>query len=270
MKAAGRISLLLSLTLLAGCASVNGPMSIENPDFAVNRNLALLECSRMQADRIDPPSRPIVILGGYRQPSFGLTLFAQRLTLLTGAREDQILKMAYPFSTDIDAIACRVVKEIDRRWPSGDSSSTVEVDVIGVSMGGIVARRAALGNAEGKKLKIARLFTLATPHRGARRAEFIAPDGAARALRAGSPLLARLDEAHSSAEYELICYAQLNDRVVGATRTAPPGMQPYWVPGTTIFSHMAILHNRVLLVDIARRLRGEPPLAKQASIPPCD
>lgn len=255
---------------LAGCTTMNGPMAITNPDFPLDEALAELEWRRMKADPAPPP-RPIVILGGYRQPSWGLHFFANRIEELTGATSEQILYMAYPLSTDIEKIAGRVVREVDERWPSNGSGETVEVDVIGVSMGGIVARTAALGDGNGsKRLNIARLFTLATPHRGSRRAEMIAPDAAARALRSGSPLLCRLNEAYAACGYEIICYTQLNDHVVGATRAAPPGMHPIWMPGTTIFSHMMVLHNRLLTVDLARRLRGEEPFAKQGSLPPCD
>ena len=64
----------------------------------------------------------------------------------------------------------------------------------------------------GKRLKVRRIFTLGTPHRGAILADRIALDSAARDLRPGSEFLHRLDEALPHAGYELLCYAHTNDR----------------------------------------------------------
>jgi len=55
---------------------------------------------------------------------------------------------------------------------------TSEVDVIGVSMGGVVGRCAAApppAGRLGKRLKIARLFTISSPHRGAVMASLLPP-----------------------------------------------------------------------------------------------
>lgn len=243
----------------------------ENPDFPVTPDELALEVDRMRATPA-LPQRPVLVLSGYHAPRMMVTRFARELHALTGGPIERFHAIGYPFATDIDAFARRVVREVDRVWPHSEPHRTVEMDVVGVSMGGLVARVAAqlpLENGQ-KRLRIARLFTLATPHNGALLAERIRIDRAARDMRPGSPFLERLNSGLPTAKYELTCYARLNDRWVGATRTAPPGREPIWVSGLKVFSHSTITTDPRLLADIALRLRNERPLSRRASKPPCD
>ena len=84
-------------------------------------------------------------------------------------------------------------------------------------------RRRAWGGAEsleaGRRLKIVRLFTLGTPHGGAKLAEVARPDAAARDMRAGSAFLTALDRSLAGASYELVCYTRLRDTWVGQPGT---------------------------------------------------
>jgi hypothetical protein len=112
----------------------------------------------------------------------------------------------------------------------------------------------------GKRLRVERLFTLASPHQGAVQADWIAPDAAARDMRRGSPMLRVLDAELPDAGYELFCYTHRTDGMVGAERTAPSGRPRFETAGTVLFSHLFVTSNPVFQVDIARRLRGEPPL----------
>jgi hypothetical protein len=139
-------------------------------------------------------------------------------------------------------------------------------------MGGLVARAAAIADPGGRRarLRIRRLFTLGTPHRGARITPYLAPDPASRQMRPGSAFLGALDDAMARADYELICYARLGDSWVGARNTAPPGHETHWKRGLVLMSHQTISHDALITTDIARRLRGEPPLAVRPSPPPCD
>src|SRR5690606_26467334 len=141
-----------------------------------------------------------VILGGWRTPSWSARGMARRIRRLTGAAEESVLPISYPLEHDFARIAADVVERVESRWPCDDPERTVEVDVIGISMGGLVARTAALRPAErpghrgpptGKRLRIRRLFTLGTPHRGAKLAPFVPLDPAARQMRPGSPLVRR-------------------------------------------------------------------------------
>jgi pimeloyl-ACP methyl ester carboxylesterase len=241
----------------------------DNPAFALSLPAARVEMARMRREPVRL-TRPVVVLAGYRAWSLAPRGLCRTLATLTGADRERFMAIAYPFRADFAWIAGEVSRRIDVRWPSDDPDRTLEVDVIGVSMGGLVARAAAAGHGSGKRLNIARLFTLGTPHRGALLAGRCVLDDAARSMRAGSVFLARLDEALPGAGYELMCYSRLRDTWVGATRTAPPGREVLWVSGTRALGHITLARDPRIVADIARRLRGEPPLAGGGQQPPVD
>ena len=249
-----------------GCSS----RTIRNPDFDLSRAEAREIGEAMAAEPVEL-ERPIVVLGGWRQgflapPSDSTRLIAR----LTGAPDARTLTVGYPLAWSIESLDDKVVGAVQRRWPSASPDETTEVDVIAISMGGLVARRAAREDDGRKRLKIRRLFTIGTPHRGARLASTIIIDPASCAMRPGSPFLSCLDEGLERAEYELYCYTRLNDRIVGATNTAPSGMQPYWLSGSAILSHLRGRNDPRIFADIARRLRGEEPIARRPTTPPMD
>ncbi len=244
------------------------PRSGKNPDFHLPSEALADEIARMLASKV-PLQRPVLLLAGWRSPEFGGRVLAARLSELTCGDLDQFWPLAYPMRGDLKRIASMVAVKVHDRWP-GEGRETIPIDVVGHSMGGLVARLAASKNRPGTRLLIKRLFTLATPHRGARLATKIAPDPAARDMKPGSALIKRLDEELDDDPFELIPYAHCNDTWVGAKNTAPPGRAPYWTPGTRVFSHFSIHEDRLIQADIARRLRGEPPIAKRATSPPTD
>lgn len=253
-----------------------------NPAFDVSFDAAAADERRMRAEP-RPLARPVVVVGGYRAWTIAAASLASRLCAMTCRDRGMFAAMSYPWSSDFTRIAARLVRLVGARWPGGDEAAwTREVDVVGVSMGGLVARAAAAGvgrggcDAPGRRLHIGRLFTLGTPHRGARLADLARPDAAARDMRAGSAFLARLDAARSTsgnvAGYELVCYTRLRDSWVGATRTSPAGHPTHWVSGWRVLSHVTVSMDTRIVADIARRLRGEDPLATSgaagASPPP--
>lgn len=229
-----------------------------------------------------PLARPVVVLGGYRTLGMHAAPLVSKLRRATSGKNDDFLYLFYPLDTNFDDIAAYVVREVENRWPSADAAQTVPVDVVGVSMGGLVARWAALPPPErvrsaqaspapgAKRLNIVRLFTFSSPHRGALMAERVHIDPAARDMCAGSAFLDTLDEQRSAHPYELVCYAQLDDLIVGATRAAPPGEDPIWSEGTLLFSHISSVENPIFVTDVAKRLRGEKPLVSPHGPPPRD
>lgn len=212
-------------------------------------------------------TRPLIVLSGWRAPVWPARLLARQLGRLAGS-PDRVGALSFATCLSFDAAIARVAPAVDRLWPSGDPKQTVEVDAVGISMGGLIARAAAIPTTGRQRLRIARLFTLGTPHRGARIAPFVPLDGLARDMRPGCDFLRRLDEALADASYELICYARTHDSWVGARNTAPPGREPFWTPGPLLLSHQTISADRLIRTDIARRLRSEPPLAARPSTPP--
>ncbi len=150
-----------------------------------------------------------------------------------------------------------------------DTVGDTEVDVVAISMGGLVARYAATpGDQDTAPLAIRRLFTLASPHRGARLARYLHPDPRTRDMRAGSGFLARLDEARDECDYELVPYGRLGDWIVGVENAAPPCTSPWWVSNLPFQdAHSDIARDPRLLADIARRLRGERPWTTEPPSP---
>lgn len=225
--------------------------------------------------------RPVVVLSGFRSPPGSSAALAGQIRKLTGADQGQVRYLSYMWSDTVEGPARKVAAFVEGHWPSDDPAWTTEVDVVAISMGGLVARTAAAepelrDEPGGKRLNIHTLYTLASPHRGAILADRIAVDTASRSMVAGSDFLQDLDDAWTSthpggadsqAAYEIVPYAVLRDRWVGATRSAPIGQEPIWVPGRLIFSHHLVGFNRRIQTDLARRLRGEEPLA-QPSEPP--
>jgi len=113
--------------------------------------------------------RPLLVLSGWRAWPLLAWSLARSLRRRLGASADEVAWVSFATVSSFEAAVRRVVRRVEERWPGGEDGWTREVDVVGVSMGGITARAAAAGVFPGvTRLRIARLFTLATPHRGAR------------------------------------------------------------------------------------------------------
>ena len=239
-----------------------------NPAFDVTDRDARADLRRMAGDP-KPIARPIVILSGWRAPEGHAHALRRRLHTALSIPFEQIIPVAYPLTgSDVDRAARHAVAAVERALPSEDTAETVEVDVIGISMGGLVARRAAsVDGPTPKRLNVRTLFTMATPHRGASMARLIHPDRAARQMTPGSTFLADLDAADTRG-LKVVPYAALRDTLVDARRTAPPGMTPHWRPGGWKLSHFMLPEHPAVLADVCRRLRGEPPLANEPVPPP--
>ncbi len=232
------------------------------PPLAIDRR-ALREAEMSMEASPAALARPLVVLGGWRSPALQSRRLARELRRLTGANPADILAISYPFDWSINRITDRVAHRIHERWPGA------EVDIAAISMGGLVARAAAMNRGNGRPgIRIRRLFTLATPHRGALLARWLRPDPAAGAMRPGSEFLRSLDAALPGSDYELVCYARLGDYWVGARNTSPPGRDPIWAPSSGLFSHFTVARDARIIADMARRLRAEPPLAGPPSPPP--
>ena len=240
---------------------------MHNPHFLPPPNGLKAEWRRM-SENPTGLARPLIVLAGWRAPIWPSRFLALHLARLAGAQPDRVVAISFVSCMSFDAAIPRVASLIDKLWPSDSPSETTEVDLVGISMGGLIARAAAIPHPSRKRARIARLFTLGTPHRGARIAPYIPFEPLVRDMRPGSNFLASLDEALPHAPYDLRCYARLNDFWVGAHNTAPRGRDPFWKPGLPLFSHQTIATDTLIRTDIARILRHEPALATQPSAPP--
>lgn len=224
-----------------------------------------------------PPPRPLVIITGYRAPRMQGALLRDHLQRLTGLTDSRVLVHSYWPEGRPERIVHDLARHVAEAFGSDSSGRSTEVDVVGVSMGGVLARLASLApnqviSGESPRrpiLRVRHLYTLASPHRGARLADRVALDPAACALRTDSLVLARLNAQPRPPGQEWTCYAILNDRWVGARNTAPPGEQPIWVPGPRVGAHMSVSFNPRVLADLARRLTGQPALGRPGA-PPSD
>jgi hypothetical protein len=242
------------------------PLLRVNPDFDASPEELARDLDRM-ARSPRPLERPVVVLAGWRSPACTPGSLARRLRELTSGNRSDFLVLAYPLTGDFERIVTHVRARVAARFPGEVGGRPAPVDVVAISMGGLVARAAAIDRfASGPTLGMARLFTLSTPHRGASLARRIRPDSSARVMQPGSGTLATLDEALPSRTYELICYGQPRDWWIGDDTQAPAGMPLLWADvRTPLFapvSHFTVNRNELIIADIARRLRGEAPIAR--------
>ena len=203
-----------------------------------------------------------MVLSGWGDFVFGMGATAKKLDATrTGPMAANTVVLKHGFFGSFDRYRERVIAAVDEAWPTDDPEATVPVDVVGFSMGGLIARYAAMAEDRAgrpaRRLKVARLFTVSTPHLGARMAWTSPLEAPARDMRPGSAFLARLDEALPDPGYELVAYGRNRDATVGWPRAAPEGRTLHWVPSPWWQrGHADAKKDPRILADIARRLRA--------------
>jgi len=251
--------------MLAACGCAKSPV---NPSFPLSQSDAKHTLKSMSHNR-KPLDRPVVVLGGYHDPGIGPSAFLAKLRGVV-REDDKIISVTYPFSGSFDECRRAVVAAVEKKFPSSDAQETVEVDVIGLSLGGIVARYGATPRPGETRLRIRRLFTVSSPHRGAIRASLPAMSQLHRDLREDSDFLRQLDASESNSRgYEIIPYVRLGDWIVGAKNAAPRDTPAaYWVSNPPFQSaHMGAAVDPRILADIARRVRDEQPFTTSPPAP---
>ncbi len=252
---------MLAIALVGGC-SADRPL---NPLFPLTLGEAKAALHLMRSEP-RPLERPVVVAGGIHDPGFVAQGIARTLRQVT-QQDEMVISVSFfgHGAGTFDECRERLVDAVDRAFPTDDPHLTVEVDVIGSSMGGIVARHAARRRDDGgKRLRIRRLFTISTPHQGATMAALPTLDQRQIDMRPGSAFLAALNAEPHAADYDLHPYTRLGDLIVGPERSAPPGLHPRWVANLPLsFSHLGASHDPRILADIARRLRGERPFSSR-------
>jgi pimeloyl-ACP methyl ester carboxylesterase len=264
--------------MLGSC--VNSPEPV-NPKFAVTFSEAENALREMKASPVKL-SRPLVIIGGFFDHNFSPPYFTHRFKELSG--DDRIIPVSIGMCGSFDECRRRVIEAVEERYPSADPKYTVEVDVVGASLGGLVARYAAAqrferesvgGNVkledmkhEEKRLRVARIFSIASPHAGATLAQKIAFTQFHRDMRPGSAFITWLAEQDRFAAYELYPYVRLADEIVGDKNAAPPDRAPLWLANPPLhLSHAGAMTDARIIADIARRLRGESAFAEVPGMP---
>ncbi len=250
-------------TWLAGCTAP------PNPAFPLTTAQAENDLREM---RRTPRAalRPIVVVGGFGDPGIGSSNIKSVLEpCLQSARflrVDPWMASTFPHARKM------MVEAVQAAFPSEDPLFTTEVDVVCNSMGGLVALYAidpAECSEEGgqRTLRAARVFTIASPLRGAAAAELPTLSPLVSDMRPGSAFLVRLGDSMCHARCEVIPYTISDDSFVGAANTAPPGVDPWWVPAEFLHSgHLTAHGDKRILADIARRLRQEAPYTREPRV----
>jgi len=213
--------------------------------------------------------RPLVVIAGFNDPGTAAPYFKR--TFGSMATNPEWIVELTPRGETFDECRYELTSVVDRAIPSGDIRSTVEVDVVALSMGGLIARYAAAPDPghPTRQLKIARLFTLCTPHRGAKMAWLPTWNALQIDMRKESKFLNALPKP----DYPVIAYARLDDHIVGEQNAALEGENPIWVPNRPFEdAHLSCYDDPRLMADIARRLRGEKPytIGPPAPLPDAD
>jgi pimeloyl-ACP methyl ester carboxylesterase len=253
--------LFASVLLLAplGCAARH-----TNSSFPMTVAEARQDWERM-CESPRPPERPVVVIGGYADLGIAPASMEARLRHILGPKA-VIIPVDVGFEMTMTGARERLIRRVAEALPETKSDDPPEVDVVAVSMGGLVARFAAVPLKGGGRLRIARLFTICSPHQGARLAEVPTLEGRVIDMRHGSGFLTELNG--QERDYELVCYARLGDSIVGEENCAPPGMSPWWVEAPPLEApHLAAPMDLRILADIGRRLRGEEPIAHGTAQP---
>jgi hypothetical protein len=255
--------LLLLATFALGCVNAPNP---PNPSFPVTFDQADTALSEMAAAP-RPLQRPLVVIGGFWDFNVTSPIYRHHFRRLTS--DDRIVCVSVGFCGSFDECRRKVIDAVDAAFPSDDPDWTTEVDVVGASLGGLVGRVAAAPSpdpARPRRLKVARLFTVASPHAGAVMASMFGFTSYHRDMTPGSPFLTSLADADRSAGYELYPYVRLGDGIVGDANAAPPDQTPLWLANPPLhLAHAGAIMDARILADIARRLRGETPFS---TLPP--
>ena len=256
---ANMVSLLLAAAL-CGCGTTN----VRNPSVPVTRSEAKAAIKEM-AGNPKIFQRPVVVLSGILDPGIAATLI--KWSLDDVVETSPIITSSFATCGNFNSARDALIAEIEKQLPSENPSETIEVDVIAHSMGGLVARYASLPGGSGKRLRIARLFTLATPHQGAILGGGPLPINALAAdMGKDSTFIRMMNEIEHP--YPIIPYVMLGDSVVGPENAAPKGQTVRWVDCPWLsLPHVGVVSDKRVLADIFRRLRGETPFTTDPPAP---
>ena len=251
-------ALTLVVALLPGCAST-GP---DNPSFPLSSAEARMEINAMTLEK-KPLPRPLVLIGGYGDLGISQYLLLKNF-FESVAEHPKLITVSLFNCGSYEECRARILETVNAACPGADANWTAEVDVVGVSLGGGVARYAAApsrDSAHPQRLRIVRLFTMSGALAGAKVANF-GITSFQQEMQPGSDTQKYLAAADANPPYEVVSYVHLGDEMVGQENAALPGRTPYWLPNlpyNPIWPHEQIMLDSRVYADIARRLRGERP-----------
>ena len=212
-----------------------------------------------------PLARPVIALSGWGD--FGFLARQISMEIRRGTGDVRVAEASFFLHLTFQACRKKVVERVEKLWPSADPHETVEVDVVAHSMGGLIARFAAVPQdmpgfkpehlPVGKRLRIHTLYTVGTPHLGANQAKlFQKADARARDMMPGSDFLEALNAAPPV--HVIVPYGIHGDWVVGVGNVAPAGTEAQLFDRRPLRpSHAGATTDSRILASILKRLRGE-------------
>ncbi|MFK7962319.1 MAG: hypothetical protein AB8G96_17550 [Phycisphaerales bacterium] len=270
-RIAGGCALLIGSVLLTGCQTAPAArpaLSAEPTMPELTIPAARDELARLGRGA-EPLERPLLIFSGWGDPGVAGFVLVRALesAVLAGGEHPPI--HGVDFFTTFTPAACRErALNAAARALGATPGQPVEVDIIGKSMGGLVAREVARHQAsvDQPSLIVRRIFTISTPHRGARLAGLPTLDPRVVSMRSGSDFLVALDaDLARPGAPPIHAYTRTGDWMVGEANTAPAGGTVAVLPRPWHeFGHIQAGGDPRIVADIVRRLRGDAPLLPDA------
>ena len=210
-------------------------------------------------------ARPVIALSGWGDMGLLARQISTEIRRATG--DTKVAEASFFLHLTFPACRKKVVERVEKMWPSDNPDETVEVDVVAHSMGGLIARFAALPAGApgfggehtpiGRRLRIHTLYTVGTPHLGANQAKlFQKADARARDMMPGSAFLEALNAVPPP--HAIVPYGIHGDWVVGAANVAPAGTEARLFTRRPLRpSHAGATTDSRILAGILKGLRGE-------------
>jgi len=239
-----------------------------NPSFDLSVEDAWAALEEMAANP-KTPTRPVLITGGWQGKGFDSIKTYQLAEQALG--KENLVVVTYDGINKFSGARTRTIEAVAALGDPAKPGYTPEVDVIGVSMGGIVARDAACPprpqEDDPRRLKIHTLYGISVPHRGVRLGVIGFYDSMAKEMFKNSETNGRIKSYFKPGEYEIQDYGRLGDPWVGVDNATLPGHFIRWLPNTTFGdAHLGFQDPRIV-ADILRRLRGEEPFSTDPPSP---
>ena len=254
-------AMLLGLT---GC-NIGQP---QNPSFPLEVGEAQQAISQMEQNPVTPV-RPVVIAGGWGGTNLAKLPVTKELRRALGARN--VIIVTFNGCKNFTECRRRLIGGIQRALACSDPMTTPEDDVVGVSLGGLVAIDAAAppvdpARGDARQMKIVNLYTISTPFHGANMA-FMPGSKFLDDMMENSDYLTRVRSEVKRADYNIIAYGRMGDFWVGVDNVEAAGYPFYWLPNRGLEDAHHGFKDPRIIADIARRVRGEQPYTKSPPAP---
>ena len=128
------------LIIFAFLGAVGCAVQPNNPSFPLEKAQAERALSVM-AEHPRPLARPLLLVGGFWDFHLSTPLYRWYFHRTSG--DDRIVCVNVAFCGSFDECRRKLIEAVDEAFPNRDPQFTTEVDVVGASLGGLVARFAA-------------------------------------------------------------------------------------------------------------------------------